>query len=185
MSKKIAIIIGSSRPSRIGADISNWVLNNLPVSENIHYELVDLAEWNLPMLNETNQPSMHKYEHEHTKKWSAKIEQYDGFVFVTPEYNAGYSAVLKNAIDYLYDEWKEKPATIVSYGWSGGASANNQLQAVLNRIGFKVIEINPELSFGKDFFNESHQIKDIENALKNKEDDINRAGSELIKVLLN
>lgn len=179
MSKKVAVIIGSSRPSRIGANISNWVLTKLPKSENVIYEIVDLAEWKLPLLNEPLQAKLHKYEFEYTKEWGAKIEEFDGFVFVTPEYNAGYSAVLKNAIDYLYDEWKDKPATIVSYGWSGGASANNQLREVLIRIGLKITDTLPKLNFSGDIFDEQAQVKDVEQAFGSHANEIQKAGEEL------
>lgn len=180
MSKNIAVIIGSTRPSRIGANVTNWVLGKLPQNSDVKYELVDLAEWNLPLLDEVKMPSKGEYEHEHSKKWSAKISEFDGFVVVSPEYNAGYPAALKNAVDYLYSEWLDKPVTIITYGWSGGASSNNQLHEVFTRLKMKITETNPKLYYGEDFFDENDQIKDIEASFGKFSTDITQAGEELL-----
>ena len=183
MSKKIAVIIGSSRPGRIGANITHWVVANLPKNDDITYEVIDLAEQNLPMFDEAMPPMMMQYQNEHTKQWSAKISEYSGFVFVTPEYNAGYPAVLKNAIDYLLVEWKAGVVTIVSYGWSGGASANHQLKEVFERIGSKITKTLPQVTLTKESFGEDHQIKDIDTTFAAFAGDITKAGEELISAL--
>lgn len=180
MSKKIAVITGSTRPTRIGANITNWVVTKLPQFDDVSYEVVDLADWDLPMFNEPLPPMMGQYQHEETKKWSAKIGEFDGFVIVSPEYNAGYPAVLKNAIDYLHAEWKEKPVTIVTYGYSGGASANNQLKDVFVRLNSKVTETRPTLTFSDGIFGDDYQIKDIEAAFGASTSDIQKAGQELL-----
>lgn len=180
MSKKIAIIIGATRSSRIGANVTKWVLSKLPQNDNVAYEVVDLAEWNLPFLDEPKIPSKGDYQLDHTKKWSAKISEFDGFLVVSPEYNAGYSAPLKNAIDYLYTEWLEKPVAIVTYGWTGGASANNQLGEVFTRLKMKVVASKPKLYFGDDFFDENDQAKDIEASFGKYSAEITKAGEELL-----
>src|ERR1035437_2505641 len=105
----IQIIIGSTRPGRIGPQIAEWMVENLPKHPETEYEIVDIAGWKLPLFNEPVHPSLNQYEHAHTKAWSKKIKEADAFIFLTPEYNSGYPASLRNAIDYLYHEWHDKP----------------------------------------------------------------------------
>ena len=124
----IQIIIGSTRPGRVSPQIAQWVFEHVPKNSNTTYELVDVADYNLPLYDEPMHPMMAQYSHDHTKKWSAKIAQADGYIFVTAEYNGGVPSSLKNALDYLYQEWTAKPAMIVSYGVGGGISASGQLQ---------------------------------------------------------
>lgn len=125
---KIQIIIGSTRPGRISPQVAQWVLTHIPKKDEVAYELVDVADYNLPLYNEPMHPMAGQYSHNYTKKWSEKIAEADGFIFVTAEYNGGMPASLKNAIDYLYREWTSKPAVIVSYGVGGGTGASSQLQ---------------------------------------------------------
>jgi NAD(P)H-dependent FMN reductase len=130
--KKIGIIIGSTRPNRIGPSIAKWVLQEASKRQDLAFELIDLAEINLPMFDEPRVPAMGQYEHEHTKRWAAVVAKYDGFIFVTPEYNYGYPASLKNAIDFIYKEWNGKPAAFVGYGAAaGGIRAVIQLKQLL------------------------------------------------------
>src|ERR1043166_2509375 len=105
---KIGIIVGSTRPGRKAAVVAEWVYQILKSREDAEFEIVDIAEYNLPLLDEPVPPSLHQYSKEHTKTWSRKIDSLDAFIFVTPEYNHGTSAALKNAIDYLYHEWNNK-----------------------------------------------------------------------------
>ncbi|WVF73010.1 hypothetical protein IAT40_007828 [Kwoniella sp. CBS 6097] len=120
------------------------------VAASLH--VIDLDHWNLPMYNESAVPSTifdpSSYEHEHTRRWSAEISSYDAIIFVTPQYNWGYPASLKNAIDYLYNEWKGKPAMIVTYGGHGGGKCGAQLRQVLSGVGMVTTSRNVELSFG-------------------------------------
>lgn len=109
------------------------------------YELVDLADWPLPHMDEPTPPVMSQYSGEHTKRWAAKIAEFDGYVFVTPEYNHSTSGVLKNAIDYLYTEWNNKAAAFVGYGTVGGARAVEHLRAVMS--GMQVAHVAQQLSF--------------------------------------
>jgi NAD(P)H-dependent FMN reductase len=179
MDKKIAVIIGSTRPGRIGENISKWVISKMPQA-GATYELIDLAQVNLPMFNEPMPPMMGQYQFDYTKDWSAKISGYDCVVIVSPEYNAGYPAVLKNAIDYLCNEWKEKPVSIVSYGYTGGASANNQLKEVFVRLNSKVTATLPTLFFSDGIFGADYQITDIDTAFAKNIEDIAKAGAELL-----
>ncbi len=127
---RIAVILGSTRPGRRGEAVARWVLERAQARGDVQYDLIDLADYPLPHLDEANPPSFRQYEGEHTKAWSSLIDQYDGYVFVTPEYNASISGVLKNAIDYLYGEWNDKAAAFVSYGAGGGHRAVQQLRTI-------------------------------------------------------
>ena len=183
MSKKVAVVLSSTRPGRIGANITNWAMGQLTNNSDVTFEVVDLKDWDLPILDEPMPPMMQQYQHDHTKKWSAKIKEYAGYIFVTPEYNAGYPAGLKNAIDYLYVEWKDKPVSIISYGWSGGASANKQLQQVFERIGMKITKTLPQLVMTKEMFGEDHQIKNVDEAFSEYKNAIQEAQAELIELI--
>jgi len=145
--KKIQIILGSTRPGRIGDQVGEYIKivmqSNSPSS--FDYEIVDLRDHPLPFFDEPEVPALKKYTKDHTLKWSEKIKQADAFVFVTPEYNGGIPGVLKNCIDFLYQEWKDKPTVIVSYAYKGGTSAASNLKTLTTRVGMKVVETMPAL----------------------------------------
>jgi NAD(P)H-dependent FMN reductase len=142
---KLAIILGSTRPGRNGKAVADWVLEKAKARTKAGYELVDLADYPLPHLDEAMPPTLGQYAGEHTKAWAAKIGSYDGFVFVTPEYNHSTSGVLKNAIDYLYAEWNNKAAAFVSYGSLGGARAIEHLRGVCSEL--QIAHVRQQLSF--------------------------------------
>jgi NAD(P)H-dependent FMN reductase len=142
---KIAIILGSTRPGRNGKAVADWVLGKAAARTTADYELVDLADYPLPHLDEAIPPSLGQYAADHTKAWAAKIASYDGFVFVTPEYNHSTSGVLKNAIDYLYAEWVNKAAAFVSYGALGGARAIEHLRGIASEL--QIAHVRQQLSF--------------------------------------
>ena len=127
---RIAIILGSTRPNRLGEQVARWVLDIASRRDDAAFELVDLRDHPLPHLDEPIPPSFARYEHDHTKAWARTIASFDGFVIVTPEYNHGTSGVLKNAIDFLYAEWNNKAVGFVSYGAVGGARAAEHLRLV-------------------------------------------------------
>jgi NAD(P)H-dependent FMN reductase len=127
----LLIIIGSTRPGRVGLPIARWFQERAIEHGGFAVELVDLAEQNLPFMDEPNHPRLHQYTHQHTKDWSARVEAADAFVFVTPEYNHGYNAPLKNAIDYLHAEWQFKPVGFVSYG---GVAAGTRAVEMLKQV---------------------------------------------------
>ncbi|MEY4941669.1 MAG: hypothetical protein RIQ93_3404, partial [Verrucomicrobiota bacterium] len=113
---KLAVIIGSTRPNRNGEAVGHWVYEKARQRNDAQFELIDLRDVNLPLLDEPEPPSQGQYRQPHTKAWSARIDPLDGFVFVTPEYNHSTSGALKNAIDFLYREWTNKAAGFVGYG---------------------------------------------------------------------
>lgn len=134
----ISVIVGSIRPVRVGRDISDAIAAVVADTVDADVRVLDLAEIALPLLDEPLMPAMGQYQHEHTRAWSQTISESDGVIFVTPQYNAGYPAALKNAIDYLYAEWKQRPSAIVSYGGGGGPQAAKQLREVIEFIGLDV-----------------------------------------------
>ena len=132
----IKIILGSNRPTRFAHQPGEWLMGLAQQITGAEFELIDLADVNLPFLNESVPALQAQYEHEHTKAWSKVIAEADGFVFVTAEYNHGYTALLKNALDYLYHEWNHKPVAFLSYGAAaGGARAVEQLREVVGHLG--------------------------------------------------
>lgn len=150
---RIGVIVGSTRPGRKALDVAKWVLGIANLRSDAIYELVDIADANLPLLDEAMPPSMGHYSQQHTKDWAAKIAQYDGFVFVTPEYNHGTSAALKNAIDFLFKEWNNKAAGFVGYGSMGGARAIESLRLVMGEIMVADVRQAVMLSLFRDFEN--------------------------------
>jgi NAD(P)H-dependent FMN reductase len=130
---KLHIILASTRPGRVGLPVAIWFREQALAHGGFEVEWVDLAEWNLPFMDEPLHPRLRQYAHEHTRRWSAQIESADAFVFVMPEYNHGFTAPLKNAIDYLHHEWAYKPVGLVSYGGlSAGTRAVQLLKPVLS-----------------------------------------------------
>jgi NAD(P)H-dependent FMN reductase len=134
-SPTLQVIIASTRPGRAGEAIGLWFVERCRDDGRFTVEVADLAELALPMMNEPHHPRTGQYVHEHTKAWSRIVEASDAFVFVMPEYNHGFSGPLKNAIDYLHDEWAFKPVGFVSYGGlSGGMRAVQLLKPVLSAL---------------------------------------------------
>ena len=130
------VIIASTRPGRVGAAIAQWFYERALERDTFEVELVDLATIDLPLFNEPRQPVLQNYEFEHTKRWSSTVSRADAFVLVMPEYNHSFNAALKNALDYLYHEWRDKPVGLVSYGGGAlGARAIEALKPVIASIG--------------------------------------------------
>jgi NAD(P)H-dependent FMN reductase len=150
---KIAIILGSTRPGRNGEAVANWVYDIAKQRSDAEYELVDLADYNLPHLDEAAPPSMGQYSQPHTLAWAEKIRSFDGFVFVTPEYNHSTSGALKNAIDFLYAEWNNKAAGFVSYGANGGTRAVEHLRLIVGELQIADVRAQVALSLMTDFVN--------------------------------
>ena len=125
---KLLVIIASTRPGRIGVPVANWFMEQAAVHDGFELELLDLYELDLPLLDEPNHPRLRQYTKEHTKAWSQTVDSADAVVFVTAEYNHSYTAALKNAIDYLHNEWHHKPLGFVSYG--GVAAGTRAMQAL-------------------------------------------------------
>jgi NAD(P)H-dependent FMN reductase len=144
MMVNIGIIAGSTRPGRFGIQPATWLYELARQRDDANFELVDLEEVGLPLLDESVPPAMHQYEHAHTKRWAERVAGLDGFVFVTAEYNHSIPGALKNAIDFLFQEWHYKPASFVSYGSAaGGARAVEHLRGVMAEI--KVYDLREQL----------------------------------------
>jgi NAD(P)H-dependent FMN reductase len=153
---------------------------NLSKDSRAEYEIVDIADFKLPMFDEPIHPSMNQYQHAHTKAWSQKINAADAYIFLTPEYNAGYPAAMKNAIDYLYHEWNEKPVMIASYGAGGGSTASAQLRQVAERLKMHPVDTSPAFTISRDMSGEDGQIKNITEAFAPYVANLKIASEELL-----
>ncbi len=150
---KVAIIVGSTRPGRKAEAVAKWVHGIASKRSDASYEIVDIQDYKLPLLDEPVPPSLGQYSQAHTKAWAAKVASYDAFVFVTPEYNHATSGALKNAIDYLYREWNNKAAGFVSYGSAGGARAVENLRLIMGELQVADVRAQVMLSLFTDFEN--------------------------------
>lgn len=164
----VGVIIGSQRVLRVGPQIAHFVLNTIKAADEkthaktqdsstspprpaITFDMIDIKAQNLPFFDEPGIPAQIKsadgYVHEHTRVWSRRIAALDAFVFIAPQRNWSFPAELKNAIDYLFNEWKDKPAMIVSYGGHGGNQSAGHLKTVLGSMGVRVADTMPGLAF--------------------------------------
>ena len=149
----VAIILGSTRPGRRAEPIARWIHGIAGKRGDARFELVDIADFKLPLLDEPMPAMMHKYTQLHTRNWAAKIGSFDAFVFVTPEYNHGISASLKNAIDFLYREWNNKAAGFVGYGAGEGTRGVEQLRLIMAEMQVATVRAQVGLSLFTDFEN--------------------------------
>lgn len=147
----IAIIIGSIRPGRAGESVGRWVYQIAQQRNDAKFELVDLRDFDLPLLDEPGSASMGEYSQPHTRVWAAEIDSFDAFVFVTPEYNHATSGALKNAIDFLYREWNNKAAGFVGYGGAGGTRAVENRRPVMAELQVADVRNQEALSLHDDF----------------------------------
>jgi NAD(P)H-dependent FMN reductase len=150
---RIAIIIGSTRPRRNGEAVARWVYEVAQKRRDAEFELVDIKDFNLPLLDEPMSPMRGQYTHQHTKDWSAKIASFDAYVFVTPEYNHATSGALKNAIDFLYHEWVNKAAGFVGYGGASGTRAVENLRLIMGELQIADVKAQVGISLFTDFEN--------------------------------
>ncbi len=148
---RIAIIVGSTRPGRRGADVAAWVHEAAARRTDATYEVIDLADHPLPHLDEAMPPILGTYAEPHTRAWAATIASYDAFIVVTPEYNHSIPGVLKNAIDYLFAEWNHKPAGVVAYGAENGSRAAEHLRQIFGELKVPVVRQYVGLSLYLDF----------------------------------
>jgi len=156
----LTVVIGSTRPGRAGLPIAQWFSARAAAEGSFDVTVADLAEINLPMLDEPNHPRLQRYTHEHTKRWSRIVAAADAFAFVTPEYNYGYPAPLKNAIDYLNEEWKYKPVGFVSYGGvAAGTRAVQQLKGVVTTLSMMPIMEAVAIPFHTQFIDEDGTVQ--------------------------
>ncbi len=148
---KVAIVVGSTRPGRKADGVATWISGIAGKRGDAKYEVVDIADYALPHLDEPLPPLAGQYSQPHTRRWAATIDSYDAFVFVTPEYNHSTSAALKNAIDFLFAEWNDKAASFVSYGVNGGVRAVEHLRTVMGELKIADVRSTVTLSVFDDF----------------------------------
>ncbi|MGW4275650.1 NADPH-dependent FMN reductase [Streptomyces seoulensis] len=157
---KLEIIVASTRPGRIGPSVARWIETEAVAHAGFaEVEVVDLAEVDLPFMNEPHHPRLGRYTHQHTRDWSAKVAEADAFVFVMPEYNYGYNAELKNAIDYLHNEWKYKPVGLVSYGGvSAGTRAAQMIKQVVTTLKMTPVFEAVSIPFVQQFLDDDKRL---------------------------
>jgi NAD(P)H-dependent FMN reductase len=165
---KLKIIIGSTRPGRVGLPITNWFYGIAEKNGKFEVEVLDLAVINLPLMDEPNHPRLHQYTKQHTKNWSKKIVDGDAYIFVTPEYNYSLPATIKNAIDYLSQEWQYKPVGFVSYGGiAAGTRSVQMLKQVVTTLNMMPIYESINIPFVSEY------ISDEGNFVSNERFDTN------------
>ena len=156
----LMIIIASTRPGRVGLPVAQWFRTRAVEHGGFSVKVADLAELNLPFMDEPNHPRLRQYTHQHTKDWSARVDSADAVVFVMPEYNYGFNAPLKNAIDYLHHEWAYKPAGFVSYGGvSAGTRAVQMLKQIVTTLKMVPLPEAVSIPFVQQFIDDEGRIR--------------------------
>jgi len=167
MSLKLNIIIGSTRPGRVGPVIGQWLKSVAADHGRFEVELVDLADFNLPLLDEANHPRLQQYEHEHTRRWAKSVASADAFVFVTPEYDYFPPASLVNAVQALALEWHYKPAGVVSYGGvSGGLRSAQELRQLLANVNVHALPQTVPVPFFSQFISDEGEFRPNEQVIE-------------------
>jgi NAD(P)H-dependent FMN reductase len=160
---RLMVVIASTRPGRVGLPIGQWFSERARAHGGFEVSVIDLAELALPFMDEPNHPRLRLYTHQHTKEWSALVDAADAFVFVSPEYNYGLTAPLKNAIDYLSQEWAYKPVGFVSYGGiSGGTRAVQMLKQVVTTLKMMPLTEAVNIPFVARLFDADHRLRPTE-----------------------
>lgn len=155
----LKIVIASTRPGRKGRAIGEWIRDAAVAHGGFDVEILDLAEIDLPFMDEPYHPRLRQYQHQHTKDWSAAVESADAFIFVMPEYNYGMVAPLKNAIDYLHQEWRDKPVGMVSYGGvSAGTRAAQMTKQVVTTLNMMPLSEAVSIPFVQQFIGEDGTV---------------------------
>jgi len=148
---KVAVILGSTRPGRLGESVAKWAFETARQRRDAEFEYIDIKDFDLPLLDEPVPPAMGQYSKEHTRRWAATIARFDAFLFVTAEYNHGIPAALKNAIDFLYAEWNNKAAGFIGYGSAGGVRAVEALRLAMGELQIADVRAQVMLSLFTDF----------------------------------
>jgi len=159
----LMVLVASTRPGRVGLPIGEWFHGLAVRHGGFDAELVDLAAINLPLLDEPAHPRLRQYTHRHTREWSERVDGADAFVFITPEYNFGMTAPLKNAIDYLFQEWQHKPVGFVSYGGiAAGTRAVQMLKQVVTSLKMVPLLESVMIPFVQRLFDDQGQFQPTE-----------------------
>jgi len=154
------ILIGSTRPGRLALPIGEWVADRARAHGAFDVEIADLAEIGLPLMDEPDHPRMRQYTKPHTRAWSERVDAADAFVFVSPEYNYGIAAPLKNAIDYLHDEWKHKAVGFVSYGGvSAGTRAVQMTKQIISALSMVPVYDAVNIPFVFQFLDDESRVQ--------------------------
>lgn len=157
---QLLVVIASTRPGRAGLPIGEWFAERAREHGEFDVDVADLAAVALPLLDEPNHPRLRQYVHQHTKDWSATVEAADAIVLVTPEYNHSYPAALKNAIDYLHEEWRDKPVGFVSYGGvAAGTRAVQHLKPVVAQLRMVAAAEAVSIPFHTQFLDEDGRVQ--------------------------
>jgi NAD(P)H-dependent FMN reductase len=180
---RVAVIVGSTRPTRICPGIAEWTRRALSEESALRYRSIDLAEINLPMLDEPLKAALHDYKYAHTKAWSNLISSFAGFVLVFPQYNWGYPAALKNALDYLYYEWRDKPATTVTYGTRGRGLGADQIRQVFDGLHMRTLSDRVEVRITDDQVDADWQLKDLEATMSPHREQLRLIDVQMVEAL--
>lgn len=165
--ENLKVITSTTREGRKGIAVANWITERAKEDPRFNTELLDLAAINLPFMDEPNHPRLQQYQHEHTKQWSATIGAADAFIIVLSEYNFGFPAPIKNALDYLFNEWKHKPVAIVSYGGvSGGLRSTQMLKQVLTALNMMPLVESVAIPFFTKYIGDEEEFTPDEVVLK-------------------
>jgi NAD(P)H-dependent FMN reductase len=157
---RILVILGSTRQGRFGETVARWLFPIVESREDLTAELVDLRDWKLPYYDRPNVAAASEYDDEQCRAWAEVVGRADGFLVITPEYNFGYPAVLKSALDAVYKEWNRKPVAFASYGgWSGGTRAVEQLRSVAVELQMVPVRGSLVLQFAPRLFDEEGNLK--------------------------
>lgn len=177
----VAIIVGSTRPGRQAESVAQWVQDLAASRHGARFEVLDIADFDLPLFDEHLPPMAAQYARPHTHRWAAAIERFDAYVLVTPEYNHSPSAALKNALDFLYAEWNDKAVAFVSYGMDGGVRAVEHLRQIAGELQLADIRAAVSLSFASDFegYTQFRPADGREGAVAAMLDDLLRWGTAL------
>ena len=163
---RVAVVIGTTRPNRKSEKVGRWVHELASRRDDAEFELVDLAEVGLPLLDEPKPPGAGDYQKEHTKRWAEIVASFDAYVFVTGEYNHGIPAALKNALDFVYAEWNNKAVGFVGYGNTGGARSIEHLRSVVAELQMASVRTTVNLSIFTDFDKANELTPDPRNEQK-------------------
>lgn len=190
LAKRIGVIVGSTRPTRICPAVADGLKRALQATRvesarhsTVHYDTIDLAEVDLPFLDEPFIPVFGMYQHDHTRVWSELVSSYHGFFFVFPQYNWGYPAVLKNALDFLHAEWTGKPASFATYGRHGGSQAAAQFQQVLRGLRMHELDNHLEIAISSSDIDDLWQLKDVDALLEPHSADLQLINRQMFEAL--